>query len=84
MNIEEYIKLPLNDRADVLWKNAVFVDDRVIYNKFTIAIYHLFNFYVEVYYSVKDNSIKDVKAIHQEEDWDGYLNSINLDYLMRS
>jgi len=45
-------------------------------------IYSL-QFYVEVFYDVHSNRIKRIIALDSDSDWHGYMNSINLDYLMR-
>jgi len=81
MNIDDYNKLITNDKANILWDKGTHIDERVIYNKHTVVMYALFNFYVEVYYSVKDNKIKEIKALKSDEDWEGYLKSIKLEHL---
>lgn len=82
MKIEDYAKLPLEERTSLLWKEGTYLHIRSIYNKHRIALYGLYNFFVEVYYSVKNNEIEEVKAILNEEDWDGYMDSIRFEELL--
>lgn len=83
MNISEYKQLELNKRASILWENGTFIEDRIMYGKYKICTYSLFDFFVEVFYDIHDNSIKRINALEDEIDWKGYLDSINLDYLLR-
>ena len=83
MDILEYSKLNLNDRADTLWDKGIFVDERIEYGKAKVLIYSLFHFYVEVFYDINQNKITDIKPLNEESDWNGYLKSINLNHLMK-
>ena len=65
-------------KANFLWDNGMYVDERISYNKYLIKIYSLMDFYVEVYYSMEDNKIEDIYAIQTDEDWDSFLKGINL------
>jgi len=75
---EKFNKMLTDAKANFLWDNGAFVNERVSYNKYLIKIYSLLDFYVEVYYSIEDNKIEDIYAIETEEDWDGFLKTIDL------
>ncbi len=83
MLISEYSKLELKDKAEILWKGGTHLDQRVNYREHVIQVYALFSFFVEVYYAVEDNKITQIKPLEKEDDWEGYLNSINLNHLMK-
>jgi len=76
--------LKLHEKGEFLWKEGKHVEERLIYGKYVVQIHCFDNFFVEVYYSVRGNNIDDIKAIHKGEDWDGYLDSIKLEHLMKS
>ena len=83
LSISEYNNLTLDQKGEILFTKGDYIDHRVQYHKYKIAIYSLGNFYVEVFYDVHNNEIKRINALENEQDWTGYLESINLDYLMR-
>ncbi|HYV92763.1 MAG TPA: hypothetical protein VE978_13290 [Chitinophagales bacterium] len=72
----------INDRADIVWAHGKPVDERVNYRKYTIAIYSLFDFYVEVWLTATQEAIEKVHALESEEDWKGFLESVRLKHLM--
>lgn len=84
MELAEFVKISnINDQANILWNQGVFLDERVIYNNFKVLTYSLNNFYVEVTYHIKSNAIAQIKPLISLEDWEGYLSSINLDHLLK-
>lgn len=78
MTPEKFNSLITDAKANYLWDNGVFIDERICYNKFIIKVYCLLDFYVEVYYSMSDNKIEDIYALETEEDWEGFLKNIDL------
>ncbi len=72
----------LNERANLLWSKAKFLDERIVYNKSKYLIFALFNFYVELTYDIKTNELTKAKALETLEDWEGYLSSIKIDQLL--
>jgi len=46
-------------------------------------MYSLGNFYVEAFYDVHTNDIKRINGLESDADWHGFMESINLSYLMR-
>jgi|TARA_R100000750_G_scaffold30200_3_gene19204 hypothetical protein len=83
LSITKYNQLNLNQKGEILFSKGNYIDYRIEYNKYKIALYSLGNFYVEVFYDVHNNEIKRINALENEQDWHGYLDSINLEYLMR-
>lgn len=83
LSISEYNSLTIDQKGEILFTKGDYIDHRVQYNKYKIVIYSLGNFYVEVFYDVHNNEIKRINALENEQDWTGYLESINLEYLMR-
>ena len=81
MTAQEFNMLNLDQKGEVWNTNSIFIDERIVYNKHKIVIYSVFNFYVEVFYSIKDNKIENLKALENIEDWEGYLKSIKLGFL---
>jgi len=81
MTPQEFNMLGLDQKGEVWNTNSIVIDERIVYNKHKIVIYSVFNFYVEVFYSIKDNKIEDLKALENIEDWEGYLKSIKLGFL---
>ena len=78
MTAEKFNSLITDSKANFLWDNGVYVDERISYNKYLIKIYSLVDFFVEVYYCIEDNKIEDIYAIQTEEDWEGFLKYIQL------
>ena len=83
MNIEGYKKLSASARANYLWIHGKFVDERVEFKKAKILIYSLNNFYVEIRMGIDNDRIEYVKPLDTLNDWQGYMDSLSLDYLMR-
>ena len=82
MNPSKFNRMITDAKANFLWDNGIFVDERVSYNKYLIKVYSLIDFYVEVYYSIDDNKIEDIYAIETEQDWEGFLKTIDLSQLL--
>lgn len=82
MVASDFNKLSIDEKGNLLTEHSLFLDERVIYGKYKIIIYSLFNFYVEVYYHAVHNEIETVTAIETSEDWESYLKSINLNSLL--
>lgn len=81
MTASEFNALSTDEKGELLTANSVFIEDRVIYGKYKIIMYALNNLYVEVYLHIKHNEIETVKALDTLEDWESYMQSINLELL---
>lgn len=82
MTASEFNKLSPDEKGALLTEQSTFIDERIIYGKYKIIIYSLFNFYIEVYYHVQHNEVETIKAIESIDDWESYMRSINLDSLL--
>lgn len=82
MTAKNFNELSIENKSTYLWENGIYVDERVSYNKYLIKIYSLDDFYVEVYYSIEDNKIEDIYGVETDEDWEGFLKTIDLRELM--
>lgn len=67
MTREYFNKLDIDERADVLWKDGVYLDNRSIYSSYGINLYNLDGMYVEVYVSVKTDNIDKIEVISAGE-----------------
>ena len=84
MDLQEFIAIQdINERANLLWHKGMFLDERIVYNKSKHLIFTLFNFYVEIIYDLKTDTLTHVKPLETLEDWEGYLGSINLEHLLK-
>lgn len=81
MTATEYNKLSDEQRSVLLIENGMFIEDRIDDGKYKIVMYGLFNFYVEALYHIEKNKIETIQALANIDDWERYLQSINLDLL---
>jgi hypothetical protein len=77
----DYIKLSLADKATVLWEEGIFVD-KYIDVKIITNLYHLKNFYVEVVLCNQEGRIKEITPFRSGKRLDKYLSHINLKELI--
>ncbi|HXP49232.1 MAG TPA: hypothetical protein VN922_04715 [Bacteroidia bacterium] len=73
MSNREFIKLNLNERADLIWTNGEFVGSRDYYG-YKVSLYVLEGLYVEVWYFVVSNKIEKIEPIEDEHSLELYLN----------
>jgi hypothetical protein len=81
MRKEEYLFWTKRDRAGLLLEKGVFLES-VIYYGYTVKLYSLYNFFVEVYYR-KDHDRHDrIEWIDVAEDDDltKYLGKVKIDW----
>jgi hypothetical protein len=80
MRKEEYLFWTKSDRAGLLWDKGVFLES-VIYHGYTVKLYSLYNFFVEVYYR-KDHRHERIEWIDVAEDDDlhKYLGKVKIDW----
>lgn len=81
MTATEYNKLSDEQRSVLLIENGMFIEDRIDDGKYKIVMYGLFNFYVEAFYHIENNKIETIQALANIDDWERYLQSLNLDLL---
>ena len=82
MEVAQYNQYDLYKKANLLWSNGTFLDERIGYGKCKICIYSFDSFYVEIMYDMKINKIKAIKGLDGEADWEGYLKSMRWEDLI--
>lgn len=82
MEAKNFNILSIEEKGKIVFTEGTFLDVRCQYNKYKIAIYNVSNIFIEVFYCEYTNEIKNIKAIENNSDWNGYLSSINLNHLI--
>ena len=59
-------------------KSGVLVDEVVIFGFIRMKIYSLHNFFVQAVYNKNDDSLLEVKALISNDDWQPYLETLDL------
>jgi hypothetical protein len=80
MNLDEFIRLSLGDKADLLWREGIYIENHSEKNQ-TINLYFIYKFYVEVVVSHNTYRIREIKAFSDRNFLDKYLSKINLSEL---
>lgn len=81
MEIFQYIKLSLTEKADLLWKNGLFIEnycDRSV----TTNLYFYHNFYVEVVVSHNTSRIREITPFRSGSRLEKYLEKVDLHELI--
>ena len=81
MKIYQYIKLSLTEKADLLWKNSLFIEnysDRSL----TTNLYYYNGFYVEVIVSHSTSRIKEITPFRSGGRLEKYLEKVDLHELI--
>lgn len=77
MKLYEFSVLPEEEQYNILWSFGSHVDTHIS-NSIVINLYVINDFFVEVYYNVKENKILCKKHFKQGELLDKYLDKIRL------
>lgn len=77
MKLYEYIVLDLNDKANILWENGVFLDSH-LETKRGFNLYYLNNYYVEVIVTKLNEEIIDIMPFKQGHRLEKYLDKIEI------
>jgi hypothetical protein len=80
MKLDEFIRLSLGDKADLLWRDGIYLENHCEKNQ-TVNLYFIFQFYVEVIVSHNTYRIREIKAFQHGELLDKYLQKISLNEL---
>ena len=81
VEIYDYIKLDLNDRANLLWDEGVFIEKYIDLHIIT-NLYYLNKFYVEVVLSNKDGRISEITPFRSGERLEKYIRHVDLKSLI--
>lgn len=73
----EFIKLDLNSKFELLSNEGLFVGNRVYYNH-RVNLYSLNGYFVEVHYSPVENKIDTINVADDEKVINGYTGNIQI------
>lgn len=82
MIAKEFNQLDINSKAEIVWDSGTLVDQRKKGYHIDISMHTVESFYVEIWYDNKQNIISDIRALESDKDWEGFLGSVNIKYLM--
>ncbi len=81
MTLYQFNVLSEDEKAAVLWRKGDFVGERKE-NNFSISLYQVQSFYVEVFYSGKENKISRLRSFSSTDQLEPYLRKINISGLI--
>jgi hypothetical protein len=73
MNINEFGRLPIDERTNYLWDNGTCLGQRLVDGAYILCIYALEDFFVEAIYSKNDNRVDAIRPISEIEKWNSYV-----------
>lgn len=79
LGLYEYNSLEDDQKATLLWDQGIFLMNRVD-EKYSYNLYSLFDFFVEVWYDSKNNSIEKFRTFKTLEALEPYLDRIDLNW----
>ena len=83
MEMEDYSQLGLGEKADILWKKGLFIENYCDKNV-TINLYFIFDFFVEVVVLHNTFRIKEITAFKDGQRFEKYLQTVSLRQLLSS
>lgn len=81
MRLTEYIKLSPGEKADLLWKKGLFIEEYAD-GRFTANLYFLGGFYVEVIMHNELHQIVEVVAFNSTQRLEKYIEHVSLESLI--
>lgn len=81
MDFYQFNYLPREQRAELVWRLGKFLAIRS-YMGCNIALYHLTDFFAEVWYSPEDDQIALVHGFESRKHLEPYLDMIDLEKLL--
>jgi hypothetical protein len=76
--MDDFENLPIDLRAQIVWKRGKFVDHIFYYNQ-RVNLYSIDEYFVEVFYNGEKNEIERV-AIATDQDLKKYIAQIKLEF----
>jgi hypothetical protein len=70
-NLNIYNSLPLQHRADIIWSRGTYIQ-AVESPDYDVVLYKIDGYYVEVYYSIDNNDLHDIRMLHNESRLNAY------------
>lgn len=80
MTVTEFTHLDETIQAEMLLQRGTFLTER-LYKNFTIFLYQLDSFYVEVYHNLRFNMLQGMRCFEDDETLQPYLESIDISCL---
>jgi hypothetical protein len=77
MTLDEFTSLDEAMQAEALIDRGVFLAERM-YKNFSIFLYQLDDFYVEIYHNLKYNVMQGMRSFQEEEDLEPFLENIDI------
>lgn len=81
MTLDEFTLLNETKQAQTLLKKGIFLTER-LYKNFSILLYQLDNFYVEVYHNLRFDVMQGMRCFEDDEALQPYLESIDISCLV--
>ena len=81
MTLDEFTLLPESRQAQTLLERGIFLTDR-LYKNFSIILYQLDSFYVEVYHNLRFDIMQGMQCFEDDEALQPYLESIDISCLV--
>ncbi len=72
----KFNKLSLNAKGEWVFQEGKYIGLREYYN-YSINLYSLYDFFVEVWYSPTDNKIEKIEVLESEKTLDLYIDKMN-------
>lgn len=80
MTLNTFTNLDESRQAEILLDRGIFLTER-LYKNFTIFLYQVDNFYVEIYYNLRYNTTQGMRGFEDDDALDPYLDSIDISCL---
>jgi hypothetical protein len=80
MTSAEFSLLPETKQTEILLEKGVFVAERM-YKNFTIFLYQVDQFYVELYHNLRYNVIQGMRSFEDQEALEPFLREIDISCL---
>jgi hypothetical protein len=80
MTVYEFTHLDEATQAETLLEKGIFLTER-LYKNFTIFLYQVDSFYVEVYHNLRFNMLQGMRCFEDDETLQPYLESIDISCL---
>ena len=77
MTLTEFSSLDESRQAEALIEGGVFLTERM-YKNFSIFLYQLDDFYVEIYHNLKYNVMQGMRSFQDDEELEPFLESIDI------
>lgn len=81
MTLDEFTLLNDARQAQILLERGTFLTDR-LYKNFSIILYQLDNFYVEVYHNLRYDIMQGMRCFEDDDALQPYLESIDISCLV--